>query len=57
MLIPFFYWDRAGYGLATNLVTPLGGYSRDDHDGTQDLGDRSPFSPSATATPRASGGW
>ncbi len=34
MLVPFFYWDRAGYGLATNFITPLGGYSSDKHDGT-----------------------
>ncbi len=35
MLVPFFYWDRADGGLATNLITPLGGYSRDDRDGTR----------------------
>ncbi len=31
----FFYWDRAEHGLASHLVTPLGGYSRDDRDGTR----------------------
>ena len=35
LLVPFFYWDRAEHGLASHLVTPLGGYSRDDRDGTR----------------------
>ncbi len=35
LFIPFFYWDRAEHGTATKLVTPLGGYSRDDLAGTR----------------------
>ncbi len=35
LLVPLFYWDRAEHGLASHLVTPLGGYSRNDRDGTR----------------------
>jgi hypothetical protein len=38
LFVPFFYWDRAEHGLATRLVTPLGGYSRDDRAGTKTWG-------------------
>jgi hypothetical protein len=30
MLIPLVYWQSAGHGRASMLVSPLGGYSRDD---------------------------
>jgi hypothetical protein len=35
LLIPFFYWDRSDHGVATKLLTPLGGYGRDDLAGTR----------------------
>ena len=35
LLIPLFYWHRAEHGRAATLVTPLGGYHRDDDDGTR----------------------
>jgi hypothetical protein len=35
LLVPFFYWDRADHDRATTVVTLLGGYSRDDRDGTR----------------------
>jgi hypothetical protein len=35
LLVPFFYWDRAEHDRASTLVTPLGGYRRDDDAGTR----------------------
>jgi hypothetical protein len=35
LLIPLFYWERAEHHQGKTLVTPLGGYSRDDRDGTR----------------------
>ncbi len=35
LVAPFFYWDRAEHNRATRLVTPLGGYGRDDLAGTR----------------------
>jgi hypothetical protein len=35
LLIPLFYWDRAEHDRAATLVTPLGGYARDDLAGTR----------------------
>ncbi|HXT97863.1 MAG TPA: hypothetical protein VN853_16300 [Polyangia bacterium] len=35
LLLPFFYWDRADHDRASTLVTLLGGYRRDDVEGTR----------------------
>jgi len=36
-LLPFFYWERAEHGKRSMWVTPLGGYSRDDVQGSRTL--------------------